>query len=74
MLVVYLLLRANDMIRYLSSERNQGGVESLVDLPPHVLLAAVLEGEWSTLIGREPSRLCSDWLNLDVAEASSLMP
>ena len=28
---------------------------------------------WPTLIGREPSRLCSHWLDLDVAEASSLM-
>ena len=27
----------------------------------------------STPIGRGPSRLCSDWLNLDVAEASSAL-
>ena len=74
LLEVYLLLRANDMIRYLSSERNQGGVESLVDLPAHVLLAAVLEREWFTLIGRGTSRLCSDWLDLDVGDASSRHP
>ena len=30
--------------------------------------------DWSTLIGRGPSRLCSDWLDSDVADASSLMP
>ena len=30
--------------------------------------------DWSTLIGREPSRLCSDWLVHGVADASSLMP
>ena len=29
---------------------------------------------WSTLIGRDQLRLCSDWLDLDVADASSLMP
>ena len=26
------------------------------------------------LIGRDPSRLCSDWLDHDVADVSSLMP
>ena len=67
MLVIYLLLRANDMIRYLSSEGNQGGVESLVDLPAHVLLVAFLEEEWSNPIARGPSRLCSDWLDFYVA-------
>ena len=29
---------------------------------------------WSTLIGRDPIRLCSDWLDHDVADASYPMP
>ena len=29
--------------------------------------------DWSTPIGRGPSRLCSDWLDHDVANTSSLM-
>ena len=32
------------------------------------------EPDWSTLIGRGPSRLCSDWLRSWCCNASSLMP
>ena len=29
---------------------------------------------WSTLIGRAPSRLCSDWLDHNVADTCTFMP
>ena len=32
------------------------------------------EAGWSTLIGRGLPMICSDWLALGVADASSLMP
>ena len=32
------------------------------------------EAAWSTLIGRGLPMICSDWMDLGVTDASSLMP
>ena len=59
-----------------------GGVTKLGELRPdltaglpgpHLVPPGEPEADWSTLIGRGLLRLCSDWLDLDVANTSSLM-
>ena len=61
----------------LPAPRNILELENMVFTVGEIIIRKIeiIKAGWSSpLIGRGPLRLCSDWLDPDVAEASSLMP